>query len=243
MALKTINLGAQANDGTGDDLREAFEKVIFNFNDLDSRSPEATTVTNLGSGEGIFSNITNADIRLKSIVAGDNVTLVADGNSIRVDVNAGVTQFDVEGDQGSYTITEGGTISIVGGRLTRTERSGNSLQIESEALGSISDDLNPSLSNTLNANGHNITSVGTVNASQFQGPLNGNVTGLVHGIDIRDINTYRETQNSWDFGSIGARNITNIFDWVFLTYDVNLGTIITPTPLNLNAGTIDTPLI
>ena len=34
MALKTINLGGVANDGTGDDLREAFEKVVFNFNDL-----------------------------------------------------------------------------------------------------------------------------------------------------------------------------------------------------------------
>jgi uncharacterized protein with beta-barrel porin domain len=242
MALKTINLGSQANDGTGDDLREAFEKVIFNFAELDSRSPEATTVTNLGAGEGVFSNINGADIRLKSIVAGDNVTLTADGNSIRVDVDAGVTQFDVEGDSGSYTITEGGTISIIGGRLTRTERSGNSLQIESEALGAVSDDLTPELSGTLNANGHSITSAGTINASQFQGPLNGNVTGLVHGIDIRDINSYRQT-NSWDFGTIGATNITNIFDWVFLTYDVDLGTIITPTPLNLNAGTINTPLI
>ena len=46
MALKTINLGGVANDGTGDDLREAFEKVVFNFNDLDLRTPEATTVLN-----------------------------------------------------------------------------------------------------------------------------------------------------------------------------------------------------
>lgn len=241
MALKTINLGSQANDGTGDDLREAFEKVIFNFNDLDSRSPEATTVTNLGSGEGIFSNITNADIRLKSIVAGDNVTLVADGNSIRVDVNAGVTQFDVQGDVGSYTITEGGTIDITGGRLIRTETVGNSLQIESEALGSVSDDLNPVLGASLNANGHNITSAGTINASQLQGPLNGNVTGLVHGIDIRDLNQYREGANSWDFGSISPTNITNIFDWVFTQFDIDFGTIITPTPKNLSAGTINSP--
>ena len=30
MALQTINLGSVANDGTGDDLREAFDKVVFN---------------------------------------------------------------------------------------------------------------------------------------------------------------------------------------------------------------------
>ena len=34
MALQTINLGTYANDGTGDDLRTAFEKVKANFTEL-----------------------------------------------------------------------------------------------------------------------------------------------------------------------------------------------------------------
>jgi hypothetical protein len=34
LQLKTINLGAYANDGTGDDLRTAFAKVNLNFNDI-----------------------------------------------------------------------------------------------------------------------------------------------------------------------------------------------------------------
>jgi hypothetical protein len=36
MALQTINLGTYANDGTGDDLRTAFEKVKANFLELAS---------------------------------------------------------------------------------------------------------------------------------------------------------------------------------------------------------------
>ena len=34
MAIQTINIGTIANDGTGDDLREAFVKVNNNFTEL-----------------------------------------------------------------------------------------------------------------------------------------------------------------------------------------------------------------
>jgi len=34
MAIQTINIGQNANDGTGDDLRTAFDKVNDNFDYL-----------------------------------------------------------------------------------------------------------------------------------------------------------------------------------------------------------------
>ena len=43
MAIQTVNIGTIANDGTGDDLREAFVKVNNNFSELDLRAPEKTT--------------------------------------------------------------------------------------------------------------------------------------------------------------------------------------------------------
>ena len=43
MTVNTINIGNIANDGTGDDLREAFIKVNNNFLELDARNPEQTT--------------------------------------------------------------------------------------------------------------------------------------------------------------------------------------------------------
>ena len=49
MAIQNINLGTYANDGTGDDLRTAFQKVNNNFAELVSTSGIATG-SNLGSG-------------------------------------------------------------------------------------------------------------------------------------------------------------------------------------------------
>ena len=56
MAVQTINIGTLANDGTGDDRVKRSIKVTQNFDDLDPRAPESTTVVNTGAvGEGIFS--------------------------------------------------------------------------------------------------------------------------------------------------------------------------------------------
>ena len=41
MTIQNINIGNIANDGTGDDLREAFRKVNENFDELDLRSIES----------------------------------------------------------------------------------------------------------------------------------------------------------------------------------------------------------
>lgn len=46
MAKQTVNIGAAANDGTGDALRTAFDKINDNFNEL-------YAVTGAGSGQNI----------------------------------------------------------------------------------------------------------------------------------------------------------------------------------------------
>ena len=67
MAIQTINIGTVANDGTGDDLREAFVKVNANFAELSARNPEATTGVNLGaSGEGVFAQLNGAEMQFKN---------------------------------------------------------------------------------------------------------------------------------------------------------------------------------
>jgi hypothetical protein len=223
MAIQQINLGTVANDGTGDDIRTAFQKVVFNFNELNSRTPEATTVVNLGSGQGVFASKDDAELQFKSLVAGQNVTLAADGETITVNVNAGVTQFTVEADAGSILVTENSNIKIEGGTLVTTERVGNSIVVNSSALGSISEDTNPTLSAPLNAAGFALGNVGAIDATTVSGLFTGNLTGLVHNIDIRDVNFYRVPENSWDFNGIADTPVTNIFDWVFKTYDVDFG--------------------
>ena len=77
MAIQTINIGTIANDGTGDDLREAFVKVNNNFTELDTRDPEKTTGANLGSaGEGVFAQLNGAEMQFKKLIAGTATTLV-----------------------------------------------------------------------------------------------------------------------------------------------------------------------
>ena len=83
MAVQLINIGNVANDGTGDDLREAMIKINTNFEELDLRDDEQTTASNLGVvGEGLFLRRNVYDLEFKKISAGANVTLTADDNKI-----------------------------------------------------------------------------------------------------------------------------------------------------------------
>lgn len=239
MALRTINLGSVANDGTGDDLREAFEKIIFNFADLDARTPETTTAVNLGAGAGVFANKNNAELQFKSLIGGSNVTLASGASDITINVDAGVTQFIIAADSGSLTVVENTTVNIAGGTLISTERTGNTITINSSALGQVSDDTSPVLGGNLNANGYNLGSVGTIDATTVSGLFNGNLTGLVHGIDIRNLNEYRLSENSWDFGSIGPYTVTNLWDFLFANINVDFGGIAgTQLNVNLDLGSI-----
>ena len=54
MALQKINIGNIANDGTGDSLRIAFDKVNKNFLDIEARATVQNVIENLGSGAGVL---------------------------------------------------------------------------------------------------------------------------------------------------------------------------------------------
>ena len=87
MAIQTINLGTFANDGTGDDLRTAFEKVNANFTALDTIS--VSGAVNLGSGVPLFSTKVPSpeigeDLAFRSLTNGNNILLSYNGTSITV---------------------------------------------------------------------------------------------------------------------------------------------------------------
>ena len=86
MAVQLINIGNIANDGAGDDLREAFIKTNANFEELDLRDDEQTSASNLGStGEGLFSQKLIYDLQFKKIVGGAGLTLTATADNITID--------------------------------------------------------------------------------------------------------------------------------------------------------------
>jgi hypothetical protein len=86
MPIQTINLGNYANDGTGDDLRTAFEKVNANF-ELVGGTLGIINGENLGSGIAVFKRRDNDNLTLefKTLTSSDNsveITANPDGNTI-----------------------------------------------------------------------------------------------------------------------------------------------------------------
>lgn len=72
MAQQTINIGSSANDGTGDQLRTAFDKVNDNFDEVYAAGPVGTNVSI--SSSTITSTQTNGSITVAPTGTG-NVTV------------------------------------------------------------------------------------------------------------------------------------------------------------------------
>jgi hypothetical protein len=91
MPIQAINLGSYPNDGTGDDLRTAFEKVNSNFNLLFSES-NVTTGINLGGGTGVLfqKNSSTLNLEFKTLTSLDN-SVVFNSNNFTVDLLAKTT--------------------------------------------------------------------------------------------------------------------------------------------------------
>ena len=233
MAVQLINIGNVANDGTGDDLREAFIKVNNNFEELDLRDDEQTTASNLGDvGEGIFAQRSNYDLQFKKISAGDNVTLTADDDKIVI-ASTGLSELTITTDTGSVVLDDTAALTIAGGVDISTSVTDGILTVAYTGLSNLVSDPNPQLSADLDAQSQNLLNVGTISSSGINGPLTGNVTGnvtgdltgnvtgLVHGIDIRDV---AGADDQFEFGDFNP-NITTSLAFLLSTVDVDYGTI------------------
>lgn len=219
MPIETINIGNIANDGTGDDLREAFRKVNDNFELLDLREPESTTAVNLGDvGEGIFANKNDDELQFKKIAAGSNITLTANGNYITVDAANSISQIIFSSDSGSVVLDSSGTLNINGQNNITTNAAGNSIQINVDPVGLVATDPSPTLGGNLNANSQDITGASTISASTFSG----NLEGLVYGIDVRNLQTQ---VTGFDFGLIYPV-YENAVDFILAQSDVDFGTFV-----------------
>lgn len=76
MSIQTINIGNVVNDGLGDDLRTAFQKVNANFSSLDSEL--GVTAINLGIGAGLFKDRIGGQLRFKSLISGNKIFINSD---------------------------------------------------------------------------------------------------------------------------------------------------------------------
>jgi hypothetical protein len=219
MALQIINVGLIANDGTGDDLREAFIKINQNFDDLDLRT-ESTTAQNAATGAafGTFKEQVNNQLFFRDIapdplfpgtmavrVSDDGNTLFLRSAQATIRFTDGTNTLASSVEQVvTFTGTESSRITI--DDFTRT------VTVDSQ----ISRETAPTLNAPLDANNYNIDGVAAIN-----------------GITADQL----DRAFSFNFGSI--TNIrTSIIDWIVNSTDIDFGTINSPVIEDVDLGII-----
>lgn len=234
MAIELINIGTFANDGTGDDLREAFEKVNRSLEDLDLRIGTNINGVNTGTGIGIFKDKNGFDLQFKSLVAGSNISLTDNTSFITVSTNDSIEDLPIISDSGSIVVEPQTTLRVNGGTgiSTSVDTGNNSLIINYDGFTSLSDETAPSLTTSLDANSQNINNANEISAVNFIGHLTGSMSGTVNGVSATRFQTFF---TNLDFGNFD-QNLTSFIDYLVVAFDVDLGTINDPFDYNLDFG-------
>lgn len=218
MDLDLINIGNSANDGTGDDLREAFIKVNNNFSTIVVEN--INTATNIGmTGAGVFANTANNTFNFRKLVGGTNINIVEQENTIVFNSTASI--FPVSGDTGSLIAGGGIALNIVGGGGISVGADENTKTITID--GRLSLDTDPTLGADLDANNFDLLNVGNLTLSQIGGvDYNERLGRFIEGFDFGN---FSDVYNS-------------IFDFVMAQVSVDFGTLDNPVSGRVDLGTI-----
>ena len=113
MTVQTINIGNQVNDGLGDDLRTAFQKVNANFTDLSAQL--TITASNVGAvGVGVFKEKVGADLRFKKLISGTKMLLNENTDTITVNNTAPDAFIRIDTDAGAMLASTYQQITMAG---------------------------------------------------------------------------------------------------------------------------------
>ena len=224
MAVQLINIGNVANDGTGDDLREAMIKINTNFEELDLRDDEQTSGINIGFGTELFKQKIGYELQFKTLSAGTDITFTEVNDVISIAADGGIKTLDLTSDGNTYSVPDIGNLQILGGENIGTNIVDGKLYVSYTGPTEVVDDATPTLGGNLDADSNNISNVATLTAD--------NVVGLVHGIDIRN-NSFLNL----DLGEI-VQNVTTSLDFFLSANNVDYGSIISPSTANSDFGTL-----
>jgi hypothetical protein len=113
MTLQTINIGNVVNDGLGDDLRTAFQKVNGNFAEL-SASLTVTVGSAQDLGINLFKEKVGAELKFKNLLAGSKMLLDDTGTAVIFNNTSpdAFTRFDT--DSGSLSASTHQQITLSG---------------------------------------------------------------------------------------------------------------------------------
>jgi len=224
MAIQEINIGNLVNDGTGDDIRTAFNKVNANFTSLSNEL--AVTGQNLGSGSSVFVEKTNNILKLRSIAAGPNISVTQNTD----DITIGTTLQNVFGsivtnNGTAVATTANDTLQLLEGANVTIQTSGKTVTISADLV-------NAQLTGPLDLNGQSIVGTGSINITG--GVTSTNFVGSYGGATQPSI--LNALFNN-DFGGINA-NPQNAVQALYQISDYDYGTILAPSDNSVDLGTI-----
>ena len=121
MARQSINIGSSANDGTGDPLRTAFDKINDNFVELYGTDGDSKTLANNldVNGHNIISSRSNEDIRILPAGTGGVIasavriagTTISSDDSTQITIAENIQTTGTLNVAGAATITGATTLS------------------------------------------------------------------------------------------------------------------------------------
>jgi len=114
MAQQTINIGTTANDGTGDPLRTAFDKVNSNFTELYNDESQGE-VNSIIAGDGISVDTATGNVTVTNTITNNNQLTNGAGYVDGSGTANKLPKFTDSDTIGNSTITDDGTnVSITG---------------------------------------------------------------------------------------------------------------------------------
>ena len=196
--VDVVKIGTNVNDGTGDDLRTAFQKVNAKFTELDAKGGETNTASNLGTavaGEGVFASKNAFDLQFKRIKSADQnkLSITSDGTSIILDNTAvdnpaiRTVQFsnDPNNVNNSITTSVGNeSVGLVGGSNISLTASGTRNILITGSF-TLDQDSTPELGGNLALQGNNIIGPGDITSITNVNSTNANITDLTVGNSLQ----------------------------------------------------------
>jgi len=133
MTVQTINIGNQVNDGLGDDLRTAFEKVNENFANLEAGITVVATNAAGNAGQGIFKEKIGTNLVFRNLIAGNKISLSGFTDSIRIDCTQPEAFTRIAGDNETFASAEdSNTLTLVGGDNITVTASGSTVTVDTD---------------------------------------------------------------------------------------------------------------
>lgn len=259
LEINLVNLGLYPNDGSGDDLRTAFEKSNANFKLLGETV--VLSAANLGSGAPVWADLFENKFRFRSIKRSDTqnpkekISISFDSehlifSAIAIDRLLEDTAPQLGGnlDLNNFRVIGVGDISIQGA-ISATSVSSSSGFV-GNLIGQVSDLSNHNLENLGNVIVETPVIGQTLTWNGFYWTAENSVKRIIAGdnITISPANGVGEvTVNStssggtglpegFDFGGIYA---SNMFELLVQSTPVDFGNIVTPSSLVLDLGFIN----